>query len=57
MTYKFAVNALQCVMPRSLGATMKWVKGGGYAYEMDRGLAEELGLRDFRMWLREDSKY
>lgn len=56
-TYECIVNALQWAMPQSLGATMKCVQEGGYAYEMDRTLAEELGLRDFRTWLREDIKY
>ena len=30
---------------------------GGYDYEMDGKLTEEFGLKDFRTWLREDSKF
>jgi hypothetical protein len=37
--------------------TMKFFRDGGYDCEMDKDLAKELGLRDFRTWLREDSTF
>jgi uncharacterized protein YbjT (DUF2867 family) len=39
------------------GVTMKFFRDGGYDCEMDKDLAKELGLRDFRTWLREDSTF
>lgn len=40
-----------------LGWTMKYFRDGGVDYEIDRELVEELALRDFRTWLRQDSKF
>jgi hypothetical protein len=36
---------------------MKYFRDGGVDYEIDRELVEELALRDFRTWLRQDSKF
>ncbi|RDL33859.1 uncharacterized protein BP5553_08227 [Venustampulla echinocandica] len=55
-TFKFVVNGLQWAIS-DLGVTMKYLRDGAYEYDMDKALTEELGLRDFRTWLREDSKF
>jgi hypothetical protein len=56
VTYEVLVNGLQWAIT-DLGKTMRYFREGAYDYEMDAELAKELGLRDFRTWLREDSKF
>jgi uncharacterized protein YbjT (DUF2867 family) len=55
-TWEVLVDGLQWAIA-DLGASMKYFREGGYGYEIDRDLAGKLGLRDFRTWLREDSKF
>ena len=55
-TYEFVANALQWAIG-DLGKTMQYFRAGAYDYEMDRELSKGLGLRNFRTWLKEDSKY
>jgi uncharacterized protein YbjT (DUF2867 family) len=56
LTYELLVDGLQWAI-RDLGVTMKYFRDGGVDYEMDMELAEQLRLRNFRTWLREDSKF
>lgn len=56
MTFEIVVNGLQWAIS-DLGLSMKYFREGGYDYEMDTQLSKELGLRDFRAWLREESKF
>jgi uncharacterized protein YbjT (DUF2867 family) len=53
VTYKAIVNGLEWAIS-DLGVSMKYFRDGGYDYEMDGDLAKELGLRDYRTWLKED---
>ncbi|KAG9233656.1 putative NmrA-like family domain-containing protein 1 [Amylocarpus encephaloides] len=55
-TFEVVANGLQWGIS-DLNVSMRYFREGGYAYEMDGGLARELGLKDFRTWLREDSKF
>ena len=55
-TYEFVANALQWAIG-DFGKTMEYFRDGAYYYEMDRELSKGLGLRNFRTWLKEDSKY
>jgi uncharacterized protein YbjT (DUF2867 family) len=56
LTCELLVDGLQWAIS-DLGVTMKYFRDGGVDYEMDVELAEELGLRNFRTWLRQDSKF
>jgi len=56
VTYEMVVDSLAWAI-KDMGLSMSFFRDGGYDYELDRGLVEELGLRDFRTWLREDSKF
>lgn len=56
LTYDVLATGLQWAIS-DFGKTMKYFRDGAFDYEMDRNLAAELGLRDFRTWLREDSKF
>lgn len=55
-TWEPLVNGLQWAIA-DLGASMTYFREGGYGYEIDRNLSDELGMRDFGTWLREDSKF
>ncbi|KAH6680599.1 hypothetical protein B0J14DRAFT_470952 [Halenospora varia] len=52
----WVVRVLEWVVS-GFGATMRWIEGGGWDYDVDESVKEELGLKDFRTWLREDSKF
>jgi hypothetical protein len=56
LTYDVVASGLQWAIS-DFGKTMKYFREGAFDYEMDRELAKQLGLRDFRTWLREDSKF
>jgi hypothetical protein len=40
-----------------MGLPMRLFRDGVYDCELNRELCEELGLRGFRTWLREDSEF
>jgi hypothetical protein len=56
LTYDVVVTGMQWAIS-DFGKTMEYFREEALDYEMDRKFAEELGLRDFRTWLREDSKF
>ena len=56
MAFEIVINGLQWAIS-DLGLSMKYSREGGYDYEKDTQLSKELGLRDFRAWLREESKF
>lgn len=56
MIFEAVVSGLQWEIG-DLRVTMEYFGDGAYDYEMDSALSRELGLGDFKTWLREDSKF
>jgi hypothetical protein len=52
LTYEVLVNGMQWAIG-DLGKTMKYFGKRALDYKMDREVSKDLGLRDFRTWLRE----